>query len=256
MTSEPAEETMSLEAYLARGGKLSSPENAPPRYRAELLRLMSSFVDSELAGSAGFADAINWAPGIKERIAASRITLEKADHAERVLDLMADFGTDKARYNQAHDWAARLPRDADVPARRQGGDMRLSVFHSPLAGWTDAVVFNVLMGRATEAQLSEHIRSSYAPLADTLRSILPREQRHTELGLEGLARLASQPEDRAGIVVSIAYWRPRVAQTFGTDGSDRHDRLTKLGLRHTRNEAMRTEWQRIVDADLSALGLA
>nr|WP_272212640.1 hypothetical protein [Marinicella sp. W31]MDC2878553.1 hypothetical protein [Marinicella sp. W31] len=73
------------------------------------MRMMSSFVDSELAGSAGFASAINWAPGIAERIAASRIVLEKADHAERVLDLMGDFGTDTALYNRAHSWAARLP---------------------------------------------------------------------------------------------------------------------------------------------------
>ena len=91
MTNDAAD-TMSIADYLAQGGKLSSPENVPPRYRAELLRLMSSFVDSELAGSAGFADAINWAPGIKERIAASRITLEKADHAERILSSWRNSG--------------------------------------------------------------------------------------------------------------------------------------------------------------------
>ena len=65
-------DTMPIAEYLAQGGKLTSPENVPPRYRGELLRLMSSFVDSELAGSAGFAGAINWAPGIKARIAASK----------------------------------------------------------------------------------------------------------------------------------------------------------------------------------------
>ena len=73
---------------------------------------------SALAGSAGFADSINWAPGIKERIAASRIVLEKADHAERVLDLMSDFGTDKALYNNAHNWSARASRDATSNLRR------------------------------------------------------------------------------------------------------------------------------------------
>jgi 1,2-phenylacetyl-CoA epoxidase catalytic subunit len=146
---------MSIEDYLAGGGKLSSPDNVPPRYRAELLRLMSSFVDSELAGSAGFADAINWAPGISQRIAASRIVLEKAASAEKVLDLMEDFGTDKALYNRAHDWATRQPRDANVDPCRQGGDMRLSVFHAPLISWTDACVMNLLMGLATGIQLGE-----------------------------------------------------------------------------------------------------
>ena len=82
-------ETMPIEDYLAKGGQLTSPGNVPPRYRGELLRLMASFVDSELAASAGFADTINTAPGITARIAACRITLEKADHAERVLPVRA-----------------------------------------------------------------------------------------------------------------------------------------------------------------------
>ena len=205
---------------------------------------MSSFVDSELAASAGFANAINWAPGIKERIAASRITLEKADHAERVLDLMADFGTDKSRYNSAHDWAARAERDADIEARRQGGDMRLSVFHYPLAGWTDAVVMNVLMGLATDVQLAEMARASYTPLAEVLREIAPRERRHTELGLEGLERLVAQgkaEEARA----SVAYWSPRVAETFGPAESQRYRDASPDGAtaRAQRGDAGRMEGQ-------------
>ncbi len=48
-------DTMNIEDYLAQGGELTAPGNAPPRYRGELMRLMSSFVDSELAASAGFA---------------------------------------------------------------------------------------------------------------------------------------------------------------------------------------------------------
>ena len=118
-------DTMPLEDYLAQGGKLTSPENAPPRYRGELMRLMATFVDSELAGAAGFADTINIAPGIKERIAASRIVLEKLDHGERVLDIMGSFGADTSRYANHHPWTARLARDADLGAARHGSDMRL-----------------------------------------------------------------------------------------------------------------------------------
>ena len=197
-------DTMTTADYLARGGKLTSPENVPPRYRGELLRLMSSFVDSQLAASAGFAGAVNWAPGIKARIAASRITLEKADHAERVLDLMVGFGTDATLYERAHDWAARAPRDSTPEARRHGGDMRLSVFHAPLTGWTDAVVMNVLMGLATQHAVGELSRSSYQPFADVLRDILPREKRHMELGLEGLDRIGATDAAKA----SDAYWLP------------------------------------------------
>ena len=172
-------DTMNIEDYLAQGGVLTAPGNVPARYRGELMRLMSSFVDSELAASAGFANSINFAPAIKERIAASRITLEKADHAERVLRIMGDFGTDMARYQATHDWASRQPRDSDIGAARQMDDMRLSVFHYPITGWADAVVMNVLQGLATGVQMTELTRVSYGPLAEVFREIAPREAEPT-----------------------------------------------------------------------------
>ena len=248
-------EDMSIESYLTQGGVLTNPTNVPARYRGELMRLMASFVDSELAGSAGFADAINDAPGIKQRIAAARIVLEKADHAERVLTIMGEFGADTARYAVHHPWADRLDRDADLGAARHGGDMRLSVFHYPLEGWTDAVVMNVLMGLATGIQLEELVKVSYGPLATAFREISPREARHAELGLEGLEQIAADPKEKAVAMASIAYWRPRVAATFGVAGSARFDTLKRFGLRHTPNEDLLARWTDKVDNKLSALGL-
>lgn len=247
---------MSIEDYLAHGGKLSSPANVPPRYRGELMRLMASFVDSELAASAGFADTINDAPGIRSRIAAARIVLEKADHAERVLKLMADFGVDTGRYEGVHPWAARLPREADIGARRQGGDMRLSVFHYPLSGWVDAVVMNVLQGTAAVIQIGEMARVSYQPLADVFRAIAPREGRHAELGREGLARIVATQEGRAAARASAAYWQPRVAAGFGPAASARFETLRRFGLRQRPNEALLAEWRAASDAILAEFTLA
>ena len=180
---------MTLSSYLEQGGKLTGPANVPPRYRAELLKLMATFVDSELAGAAGFADMINAGPGIKERIAAARIVLEKTDNADRVLRLMGEFGADTARYASHHPWTARLPRDADIGTRRSEHDMRLAVFNYPLAGWADAVVMNLLMGCAVTVQLDELARVSYQPLADAFRAIAPVEAHHAELAEEGTERL-------------------------------------------------------------------
>ena len=249
------QDAMSIEDYLAKGGMLTSPSNVPARYRGELLRLMASFVDSELAGAAGFADTINDAPGIQERISAARIVLEKTDHAGQVLDVMGTFGADTGRYAVHYPWAARIARDADIGAARQGGDMRLSVFHYPLEGWIDAVVMNVLMGSAGDIQLNELTRVSYQPLADVFRAILPRETRHLELGLAGLKRIAATEDGRKAALASIAYWRPRVAASFGLSGSARFDMLKRFGLRHTPNETLLAEWQAAIDAQLSALNL-
>lgn len=240
--SEPGPDTMPLDEYLAQGGKLTSPENAPPRYRGELMRLMATFVDSELAGAAGFADTINDGPGIKERIAASRIVMEKLDHAERVLAIMGEFGADISRYATHHPWTDRVARETDLGAARHGQDMRLSVFHYPVQGWADAVVMNVLMGEATVIQLGELAGVSYQPLAEAFRAILPRERRHAELGVEGLRKLAADPATRPDLLASLAYWKPRVAASFGSAGSSGSETQKRFGLRHTANAELARRW--------------
>ena len=248
-------ETMPIEDYLAKGGQLTSPGNVPPRYRGELLRLMASFVDSELAASAGFADTINTAPGITARIAACRITLEKADHAERVLELMGDFGADQGRYATQHPWDDRLPRDAALGQARHGGDMRLAVFHYPIEGWVDAVMMNVLQGLAAGVTLEELAKVSYAPLADVMRAIAPREKRHTDLGITGLAEIAATDAGRDAAKAAIAYWKPKVADSFGTMNSARLETQKRFGLRHRPNEALLADWTASVRETLAPLGL-
>lgn len=249
-------ESLSLESYLEQGGKFTSPENAFPRYRAEIMRLMASFIDSELAGSAGFAECINTGPGIKERIAASRITLEKLDHAERVLLLMGQFGANTERYFSHHPWTERLPRDADIGNKRHGQDMRLNVFHYPLQGWTDAVVMNVLMGKAVSLQLGEYRQVSYEPLAQVFRNILPREHRHAELGVEGLRKILENNSARADVQKSLNYWHPRVAASFGSAGSSRFDLLQRFGLRHTPNEQLLQSWEEQIASLLTELTMS
>jgi len=246
-------EEFSLLEYLAKGGKLSSPENAPPRYRAELMRQMASFVDSELAGAAGFADCINKGPGITERIAASRIVLEKLDHAERVLKLMGEFGANIERYENIHPWAARVSREEDLGVKRQAGDMRLNVFHYPLEGWSDAVALNVLMGHATINQLKDLSHSSYQPLAEVFHDILPIERRHTELGEQGVVKLAKDSgSGRVRVAESFDYWRPRVAASFGGASSPRFDLLMRFGLRQETNQALRDAWNKKIDQFIAA----
>src|SRR5574340_168754 len=126
--------------YLAAGGKLTAPDNATPRYRAEVMRQMAVLTDSLMAGAAGFDDCINLAPGLRERITAARIVLEKFGHAEKILRLMDQFGANTSQYVSAHPWAARRDRSVYFGTRRIEGDMRLNVFHYPIQGWVDAVV--------------------------------------------------------------------------------------------------------------------
>lgn len=245
---------MSIESYLAAGGILSNPTNVPSRYRAELLKLMATFVDSELAGAAGFADIINRGPGIKERIAAARIVLEKTDHADKVLSIMGDFGADTARYVSHHPWTARLDRSADIGASRSEHDMRLAVFNYPLTGWGDAVVMNLLMGRAVAVQLVEFSLVSYQPLAEAFRAIAPVEAHHADLAEEGLGRLL-ESGDKPALQASVDYWWPRVAASFGTEKSTKAESLKSMGLRKSTNAELKSRWVAEAGAVLEKLGL-
>jgi ring-1,2-phenylacetyl-CoA epoxidase subunit PaaA len=244
---------MKIEDYLEQGGVLTSPENAPPRYRAELLRLMATFVDSELAAAAGFAEMINAGPGIPERIAAARIVMEKTAHAGRVLRVMGDFGANTDRYVGAHPWADRLERDADIGTTRRAGDMRLSVFNYPFSGWSDSVAMHLLMGLAAEEQIGEFSRVSYGPLAEVFREIAPVEAAHTASARKGMEHLTA--EAAAGLQASVDYWWPRVAASFGHDISSRAALLAALGLRHQTNAELRGCWERRAATALETLGL-
>ncbi|AHC99914.1 Phenylacetic acid catabolic protein [Leisingera methylohalidivorans] len=247
-------EEMSIESYLAQGGVLSNPSNVPPRYRAELLKMMATFVDSELAGAAGFADIINEGPGIKARIAAARIVLEKSDSAEKVLRIMGEFGADIERYADHHPWTARLERDADIGQSRTKHDMRLAVFNYPLEGWADAVMMNLLMGRAVTLQLEELSHVSYQPLAEAFRAILPVEAHHAELAEEGLMQLV-EGQGAPALQELADYWWPRVAASFGQEASEKFEGLKAIGLRRTPNAELKAQWEQDAGAVLGKSGL-
>lgn len=247
-------EEMTIESYLSQGGKLSNPTNVPPRYRAELMKMMAIFVDSELAGAAGFADVINAGPGIKERIAAAKIVLEKTDNADKVLKLLGEFGADTARYATSHPWTARLPRDSAPGTRRSEHDMRLSVLNYPLEGWVDAVTMNLCMGLAVAQQLAELRQVSYQPFAEAIHDVIPVETRHVELAEEGLHKLLAEGQGDA-ISAAVAYWRPRIEPIFGDVPRDRFEQLRDWGLRHHTNSELGKAWQASLDVSLKRLGL-
>lgn len=245
---------MTIEDYLAAGGVLTNPINVPARYRAELMKLMATFVDSELAGAAGFADIINQGPGIKERIAAAKIVLEKTDNADRVLRIMGEFGADTERYATHHPWTARLQRTADIGATRSEHDMRLAVFNYPIEGWVDAVTMNLLMSRAVVVQLTELSMISYQPLAEAFRTITPIEAHHGELAMEGANKLIEEGRT-SEMQASTTYWWPRVAASFGTGTAEKITSLRDMGLRKSSNTELRTRWEAEAAEMLKELGL-
>ncbi|MBY4678131.1 Phenylacetic acid catabolic protein [Marinobacterium arenosum] len=240
---------------VAKGERIERGEELPAGYRSELMRLMVVFTDSELAGAAGFAEQINQGPGLRERQVAAQIVADKFDHAEKVLDLLQDFGVDPSLYVASHCWSARLSRALDLGNRRIGGDKRLNVFHYPLEGWTDSLVMNTLMGSASNIQLKELRQCSYAPLAELMQQIAQGEARHAELGERGLAATIER-DGTSAAQAAVEYWYPRVAASFGRADSEHNDRFRRYGLLKHTNEYRLAQWQGQVDDMLTRLGLS
>ncbi len=244
-----------LIARISTGDKIQRGEELPSGYRSELMRLMVVFVDSQLAGAAGFADMINHGPGLRERRTAAQIVADRFDHAEKVLELLKDFNVEPRLYVASHSWAARLDRYVDLGTRRIGGDKRLNVFHYPLEGWVDALVLNVLMGTASSTQLSELRQASYAPLAEVMADIVKCEQAHARLGETGLQDAINHTGTGAA-QAAVDYWYPRVAATFGRADSEHNARFQQYGLIKHSNDQRLTAWEGQVNDVLSRLGLA
>lgn len=244
-----------LIAFVAAGGAIDETHQVPAGYRAELMRLLAVFVDSELAGAAGFAAFINTAPGLKARAIAARIVSEKFGHAERGLALMTRFGVNPDLYVREHAWDARLDRGLDLGTRRVGGDKRLNVFHYRLEGWIDAVTLNLLMGSASAIQLGELARCSYAPLARAMAEIVPRETRHARWGENGIKEAIAHPAARTAAQGAVDFWYAHVAATFGRSESSRFEIMRKYGLRQHANAELLARWRAEIGPRLLALHL-
>lgn len=245
---------MNIEDYLAQGGVLTSPDNVPPRYRAELLRILTSYVDSVLAGAAGLTELINFAPGIRERVASARVVMEMNQSAEKVLKVMAEFGADTDRYVGRHPWANRLARTADIGGERIEKDFRLAVYNYPLRGWCDGVIHNLLMSRAALCQVRDLCRMSYQPGADAFRDIAPVIEGHIALADAGVP-ICQATGDAEALQGFVDYWWPRVALIFGSEETEREQNSFSMGLKHTRNLALRQQWAEDCETALTGFGL-
>ena len=250
-----ARDEQSLVDHLAAGGRIEGPEDMSASYRAEIVRVMTVLADSELAAAAGFADAINRAPGLAERQALVRIVSRKLDHAGAVLELLRPFGVVPDLYMRTHPWDARIGRDIDLGMRRIPGDKRLNVFHYPLQSWHDALLVNWLVGASLAIQLGDLAGGSYGPLSRALAGMEAAEDGLAALSEPLLAEALARDGRPGPAQAALDYWYGRAAATFGHRDSDRFATYRRYRLRREANETLLGRWRTRIDPRLAALGL-
>ncbi len=233
-------EPPSLPPHAEETVSYSKPQSVPAPLRNELVRLMKVYVDSELSSAAGFVSVINRAPGLRERMIATRVVHEKFQCADKVLKILADFGIDPDTFSGKPSLLEWRDRDAEVEPFFVG-DMRMSALNYPVTGWTDAATMNFLMGQAALLHLEEYSRVFYQPLAEVFSENVPTEEHHVSQAREGLTRLMTCGE-RDVIQASLTYWWPRVLLSFPPIKPPKFQHLRRVGLRFRTNETLRKIW--------------
>ena len=211
-------ETMPIEDYLAQGGVLTSPANVPRplprrapaadgdlrRQRARRLRRLRRHDQRPRPASPPASPP-----------AASRSRRPTTPSASSTL--MGDFGADEGRYATAPPLgrppaARRLARPG--PPRRRHAPRGLPL---PDRGLDRRRRDERPAGPRRRRHPRRDVAASPTPRSPRPSAPSPRaRQRHTELGLTGLTDIAATDEGRAAAEAAIAYWQPKVADSFGT----------------------------------------
>lgn len=125
--------------------------------------------------------------------------LEATGNADKVLGPVGEFGADTRRCATHHPWTAQLARNAEIGAFRGAHDMRLAVFNAPPEGRADAVVMNLLMGRAVGFNW---------PRGEDLQPL-------------------------------VGYWWSRVSARFGSEASTKAESFKAMRLRRSTNAELK-----------------
>jgi len=121
-------------------------------------------------------------------------------------------------------------------------------------GWANAVLRAYLYDTAEEIRLAALAESTYRPIRDRTSRVQGEEEYHLEHAVSWLERLAADAEGSERLQSALTELYPYALTLFEPTGDVEAD-IVDIGIRGRTLEAMRTEWEDEVAAQLTALGL-
>ncbi len=234
--------------------KYVTVRDATPGYKQAITKVVQTFADSTLASAAVLLQSISQARQVQDRIQFLKIAQEKYEHAQLLLNILEDFGTNAEVHSRAHVWGARLDRDIELGASSFGSDERLNVFYYPVEGWFDQLVFTGLIDSAIPIQAQELLQCSYKPLEDAMKTIVYAQLKHGAVAMGCLQPLAGEYE--GALQASVDYWFPRVVSTFDRVSAEEFKLFRDYNLRFHKNEELALNWKEYAKNLLGKLGLS
>jgi len=191
-----------------------------PEYVTTVGKVIASHVRNELAGASVFDEpAIALAPTPREKWLACRIAMEEYGHHLRFQRLAADLGL-------------------DTP----GAGQPLSVFEFELTTWLEFVVLKAIVDLAEVVLMDELVESSYLPLRNLARTLLPEERFHVSFGAVRTKDLVRQPDVRPAVQEAVAQLVPFTLPFFGRSRSVNNDAFRRWGIKQRTNDEARADF--------------
>lgn len=179
-------------------------------------------------------------PTLEADIAVANIAQDELGHARLWYDLLQEFG-----YSEV-----------ELLWERDPGDFRHSTLvEQPFTDgdWADCVLRGYLYDTYEKLRLDALRESSYPPIAGRVGKILGEEGYHREHAENWIERLSEDPESRERLQRALDRLYPHALTLFEPPAEDA--RILDLGIRTEPLEALREDWEAIVDPFLAGHGL-
>lgn len=205
-------ETDEIEFGDYKGGRKWEKVTEIPEQRIQdaLLNLIVYQGDTEFASVEQQRHLVNTYPNEHDLRSLVRVMCEEMRHGWQMSVLLIDhFG-----------YSGRVEALKLLERRAYENKRLLGSFNEDVENWLDFYVYTQFIDRDGKFQLKMLSRSSFAPLARSMRPMLKEEAFHLGTGNDGLMRIA-----KAGVIPShlvqkyFNKWVPTAYDLFGTDHS-------------------------------------
>ena len=162
-------------------------EDLPEEYRLAVKKIVVSHAINELHGAKNFEEpAIGFAPNAHAKALTCRIAMEEYSHCVRFFELGQEMG---------------VSDDEMLPERTT--KRKLSMFDTPIQGWTDFCTLKLFGDLAEIIQVEDLAHASFHPLRQLARVTMPEERFHTQFGEQYVTEICRTEAGKASVQAAL-----------------------------------------------------
>jgi ring-1,2-phenylacetyl-CoA epoxidase subunit PaaA len=241
--TDDAERLAAFEARIAEGGVIEPKDLMPPRYRQQLIRMISQHAHSEVVGILPEVNWITRAPTLRRKMTLIAKVQDEGGHGLYIYCGTETLGIDRRELiEQLHNGTAKYS----------------SIFNYPTLSWADIGIIGWLVDGAAIVNQTMLAKASYGPYARAMIRICKEENFHKRQGYEICATLANgTPAQKAMVQDAVnRFWWPSLMM-FGPSDKDSPNsaELLRWRVKRKTNDELRQRFVNLTVPQAQAIGL-